>query len=76
MQSYSIGTFFTGLFILAFGALIVVFYQQISENIAHGVSSYDKVRLFGIIAIGIGLLIISNLHTVLLSALVNLVFPH
>ena len=76
MQSYSIGTFFTGLFILAFGALIVIFYQQISENIAHGVSSYDKVRLFGIIAIGIGLLIISNLHTVLLSALVNLVFPH
>lgn len=71
---FSIGWFFLGVLILVAGAAIVVFYRQISENFAHGVSSYDKVKLAGVIIAGIGLLVMANLHTLILNAFVNLIF--
>ena len=74
-MSFNIGAFFIGLIILAAGGACVVFYQKIGDHIAHGVSSYDHVKLFGIIAIGIGFLVMTNLHTVILTALVRLIFP-
>lgn len=72
--NFSIGWFFIGVLILTAGALVVVFYRQISENLAYGVASYDKVKIIGLITAGIGLLVMANLHTLLLSAFVNLVF--
>jgi len=71
---FSIGWFMLGVIILAAGAAIVVFYQQISYNLASGVSSFDRVKLFGIITCIVGLIIMSNLHTFLLGLLVDLVF--
>ena len=71
---FSWGWMFGGLAIALAGGLIVVFYRQIAENLANGVSSYDKVKLFGIITIVIGLICTANLHTFLLSLLVNLLF--
>ncbi|MFV0485119.1 MAG: hypothetical protein ACK5MU_02755 [Candidatus Saccharimonadales bacterium] len=69
---FSIGWFMLGLLILIAGGLVVVFYRQISENLASGVSSYDKVKLFGLIGCGVGLLIMMNLHTLLLQFFVSL----
>ena len=74
-MSFSIGAFIIGFLILAAGGACVLFYQKIADNIAHGVSSYDRVKLFGIIAIVLGLLIMTNLHTVILKAIFGLVFP-
>ena len=71
---YSIGWMFGGLAITLAGGLIVVFYRQISENLANGVSSYEHVKLFGIITIIVGLLVTANLHTFVLSLLVHLLF--
>ena len=71
---FSIGWFILGLCILIAGGAIVVFYRQISENLASGISSYDRVKLFGLIACGLGLLIMMNLHTFLLGLLVNAIF--
>jgi hypothetical protein len=70
---FSVGWFVLGLLILIAGGLVVIFYRQISENLASGVSSYDRVKLFGLIGCGVGLLIMMNLHTLLLRFFVSLI---
>lgn len=72
--SFSFGWLFGGLAIALAGALIVVFYKQIADNLANGVSSYDHVKLFGVITIVVGLICTANLHTFILGWLVNLMF--
>ena len=70
--TFSIGWLFAGIAIIIGGGLIVFFYRQIAENLANGVSSYDRVKLFGVITIIVGLLVTANLHTFLLGLLVKL----
>ncbi|MEE0887745.1 MAG: hypothetical protein U0L97_00850 [Candidatus Saccharimonadaceae bacterium] len=72
--TFNIGWMFGGLVITLAGGLIVMFYRQIADNIASGVSSYDRVKLFGIITIIIGLLITANLHILVLTLISNLLF--
>ena len=59
--------------IAAAGGLVVIFYQKIADNLAGGVRSYDRVKLFGVITIVVGLLIAANLHTLILTLLVNFI---
>ena len=75
-MTFSLPALFFGLLILATGGAIVVFYRPIAENIAHGAADYDKVRIVGLIAIGLGFLVMTNLHLVLLNAFVDLIFPN
>ena len=63
-----------GLLVMVAGALIVIYYQKVAENFFNGVSSYDKTKLGGIVIIIIGLILLTNLHTVILTAFVNLFF--
>ena len=72
--TFSVGWMFGGLGITLAGGLIVFFYRQIAENLANGVSSYDKVKLFGVITIIVGLLVASNLMSFILTWLVKLMF--
>lgn len=72
--NFSFGWFFTGVLILAAGTAITVFYQKIADNLASGVSSYNKIKLAGIIIAIVGFLVMANLHTLILSLFVNLVF--
>lgn len=71
---FSLGWLFGGLAIAAAGGLIVIFYRQIAENLVNGVSSYEKVKLFGVITIIVGLICTANLHVFVLTFLVNLLF--
>ncbi|MCL1839887.1 hypothetical protein FWF89_02735 [Candidatus Saccharibacteria bacterium] len=71
---FSIGWFILGVIILAAGAAVVIFYRQISYGIGSGINSFDRVKLFGIIACIVGLVVMANLHTFLLGLLVNLIF--
>lgn len=71
--TFSIGWVFGGLLIAGVGGLIVVFYQKIADNLASGVRSYDRVKLFGVITVVVGLLIAANLHTLILTLLVNFI---
>ncbi len=71
---FSIGWFILGTIILASGAAIVVFFRQISYSLASGVSSFDRVKLFGIITCIVGLIVMTNLHTFLLGLLVSIIF--
>lgn len=75
MEGFDVGWFFMGLLFLAVGAGIVVKYQWIAHNVATGgINSYDRVKLFGLVVCGVGLMLMTNLHMVILRWLVNLVF--
>lgn len=56
------------------GALIVIYYQKVAESFLNGVTDYEKTKLIGIIVVIVGLILVTNLHTVLLTAFVNLLF--
>lgn len=70
---FSFGWMFAGLVITAAGGSIVIFYRQISDHLVNRVSSYERVKLFGVITILVGLAVTANLHTLILTFLVNLV---
>ena len=72
--TFDFGWMAGGLLITLIGGLIVIFYRQISDNLVSGVSSYEKVKLFGVITIIIGLLITANLHISVLTLIANLFF--
>jgi hypothetical protein len=72
--TFDFGWMVGGLFIALAGGLIVIFYRQIADNLASGVSSYERVKLFGIITIIVGLLITANLHILVLTLITNLLF--
>ena len=71
---FSIGWMLAGLAITLAGGLIVIFYRQIAHNMANGAASYERIKLFGVITAVIGLIITANLHTLILSFLVDLIF--
>lgn len=70
--TFDFGWAIGGLFITIIGGLIVVFYRQVAENLANGVSSYDHVKLFGVITIIVGLIFLANLHIILVKAIASL----
>jgi uncharacterized membrane protein YidH (DUF202 family) len=72
---FSIGAFFIGLLILAAGVAFVKWYQVIADNMGGGVSSYDRYRMWAFITCGVGLLVMTNLHTFILVNLLKSVFP-
>ena len=71
---FSFGWFFLGVIILIAGTLLTVFYQQIADNMASGVSSYERIKLVGVIIAIIGFTVMANLHTLILSFFVDIVF--
>ena len=73
MYTFDIGWFIGGLVIAAAGGAIVYFYRPIAENLANGVSSYSHVKLFGVVAIVVGLIFMANLHTLILRLLVEII---
>ena len=74
--SFSVTWLIVGLVIILGGGLTVFFYRQISDNLANGVSSYEKVKKYGVIAIIVGIIVTANLHTFVLELLVSLIFKH
>jgi len=76
MQNYSFGSLIMGVICLIAGTLIVVHHRKIAETMANGVASYDKVKLFGLCACGIGIILIANLHVAILNLLLHLIMPN
>lgn len=71
---FSWGSFAFGIFVLAIGTLITLFYRPISDNLTGGVAGYEKTRLWGVIIIGIGLVVMLNLHAVILRWIFGSIF--
>jgi uncharacterized membrane protein YidH (DUF202 family) len=72
---FSVGSFLIGLLILAAGVAFVRWYQIIADNLGGGVSSYDRYKLWAFITCGIGLIVMLNLHTMILTWFFGMLFP-
>ena len=75
MWEFNIGWFLAGIAAIVAGALIIVFHKWIGDNFASGMVSYGKIKLFGLAAISIGLLFMTNLHTTLLRLIFHIIMP-
>ena len=75
MWEFNIGWFLAGIAAIVVGTLIIVFHKWIGDNFASGMVSYGKIKLFGLAAIGIGLLFMTNLHTTLLRLIFHIIMP-
>ncbi len=75
MYEFSIGWFFIGLIILAAGITFVKYYQWVADNFGGGVGSYERYRLAAFITCGVGFIVMINLHILILTTLVQAIFP-
>lgn len=67
-------SFFIGIIILLCGGALVLWYRQIADNFGGGAGSYEKYRLYGLIACGLGFVVMLNLHTIILTAIFSMLF--
>ena len=72
--TFSWAAFFIGALILLVGAALTAWYRPIADNLGSGVSSYDRYRLAGLIACGVGIVVMLNLHTLILGWILDLFF--
>ena len=68
--------FFFGILILIAGVVFVRFHQWVADNFGNGVSSYDRYKLYAFLTCGLGLLVMTNLHAMLLIWFFGLFFGH
>jgi len=72
---FSFGSFIFGVLILVAGILFVRYHQWLANNFGAGVGSYDRYKLYGLITCGVGLLVTTNLHVVILRWALGFLFP-
>ncbi len=72
--TFSWASFFIGILILLVGGALTLWYQPIADNFGSGVSSYDRYRMWGLITCGVGIIVMLNLHTVILTAIFSKIF--
>ena len=70
----NIGSFLLGLAILAVGVVFMKYHQQVADSFGSGGISYDKYKLAALIVCGIGIIIMTSLHVLILQFIVSL-FP-
>ena len=74
VYTFSWSAFFIGGLILLGGAALVVWYRQIADTLGHGTVSYERYRLYGLLACLLGFIIMFNLHSLLLNWFFGLFF--
>ena len=71
---FSTAAFFIGVIILVVGVVGMRFHQVIADNLGSGVASYDRYKLFALIACILGFIVMLNLHSVILGWFFGMVF--
>ncbi len=64
---FSWGWFFIGCIVMVIGIIFVRYYQVVADNLGGGAGSYERYRLYGVIACLVALIVMLNLHTTMLS---------
>lgn len=72
---FSWGWFLLGIFVLVAGLLVLKYHRWIGDNMAGGVTSYDKIKIAGIVACIVGMVFMSNLHSLILYFIMHLIAP-
>ena len=72
--TFSWGAFFVGFLILAASGALVIWHRQIADNLGSGLASYEKYRLYGLIGCGVGFLVMLNVHSLLFTWILSMLF--
>ncbi|NCU39068.1 hypothetical protein EOL96_08625 [Candidatus Saccharibacteria bacterium] len=71
---FSWSWFGIGILIVLLGAALTVWYRPIANAFGDGVSGYERYRLWGLIACGVGIIVTLNLHSLLLNWFFGMLF--
>ena len=72
--TFSFGALFFGMIVVVIGTLFFLYHQKIADTMGSGIASYDRYKLWALVAIGAGIVIMLNLHTLLTSLFINSFF--
>ena len=75
MYEFSLTSLVWGIIILMVGVIFVRYYQWVADNFGGGVGSYERYRFLALATCGLGFIVMSNLHVVILRALLGSLFP-
>ena len=74
--TFSWAWFGIGALIVLASAALTIWHRQIADNLGSGVVSYERYRMWGLIGCGIGLVVMINLHTLLLTWFFSMLFKN
>ncbi len=74
MEKFSVGTFIFGVLLVIISGLFLGYHRQIADQVGSGVSDYQRYKKWGLIALGVSILVMLNIHTWLLHVFINTFF--
>ena len=74
-MKFSLGGFMFGAIAMIIGILMVRFYKVIADNLAGGLATYDKIRMWGVGVAVFGVLMMFGIIQWLLVLVLRQVFP-
>jgi hypothetical protein len=74
MYEFSPAALIWGILIMAASATFIRFHRQIANAIGGGLGSYEKYKLYGLIGVGIGVLMMFNIPVFLLKLVASMFF--
>ena len=74
-MKFSLGGFMFGAIAMIIGILMVRFYKEIADNLAGGIATYDRIRMWGVGVAVFGVLMMFGVVQWLLILILRQVFP-
>ena len=74
MYSFSLLWFFIGIIVSVAGALILKYYDKVSEAMGSGVAYYQRWKIVGLVTFVAGIFIAFNIHTLVIEFVARLIF--
>lgn len=71
---FSFGWAFAGLGVMIAATVFLRFHQWIADNFGSGLGDYERYKLYGLIAIGVGFLTMLNIVPLLLYMVAGMLF--
>ena len=72
--NFNFGWFFSGLTLIIASVIFLRYYQKIADSMGGGVGDYERYRLYGLIAIGVGFLAMTNIAPILMYMILSMLF--
>jgi hypothetical protein len=74
MYEFSTLALLWGIIIMALSAVFIRFHRPIANEIGGGLGSYEKYKLYGLIGVGFGILMMFNIPAFLLLLIASMFF--
>ena len=75
MYTFSVSALVWGILIMALSAVFIRFHRKLADTFGGGVGSYERYKLWGLIGVGVGVLMMFNIPLFLLRLFFGIFFP-